>query len=174
MPTLSSSGPVAPAPLLLYSTNTYLKFHIQENFRGEHRVWCSPVFEAQKQNRYALGAGQPASSDPCTIYTSLHRAVAVSDDHDPKINSQRKVLSALAVDWCLAGKITEAQRDEIVAIVKNARFPDWRPLIFVIPFSPVQARLQLVDRANRASHEPEYIIPDLKRGEFDIIEPSTS
>jgi hypothetical protein len=161
-------------PLVLYSTNTFLKFHIQEQFLGVHRVWCSPVFEAQKRDRYSLGAGQPPSSDPCTIYRSLHHAVTVSDDHDAKINSQRKVLSALAVEWFEAGTITQAARDEIIAIVQQARFPDWRPLIFVIPYATVQSRLQLVDRQNRASHEPEYIIADLTRGEFDIIEPSTS
>ena len=51
------------APLLLYSTNTYLKFRIQRDYRREHHVWCSPTFEAAKLGRYVRGAGTPLSSD---------------------------------------------------------------------------------------------------------------
>jgi hypothetical protein len=54
--------------LLLYSTNTLLKFRIQEDYRHEHYVWCSPAFEAAKLSRYALGATTPPSSDPVSIY----------------------------------------------------------------------------------------------------------
>jgi hypothetical protein len=170
MPTPSSPG-APPPPLLLYSTNTHLKFFIQQNYVGEHHVWCSPVFEAQSRDKYSAGAGQPASSDPCSIYRSLCRTIAQPDDHDPKINSQRSTLMSLAVAWEAEGRISGSERDDIIATVERARFPDWRPLIFLIPFAGISLRVQAVTRAQRSSHELEYIIPDLKRHEFEIIEP---
>jgi hypothetical protein len=130
------------------------------------------VFEAQKLGKYALGAGQPPSSDPCSIYRNLCRAIRETDDHDDKIISQKSTIMALAVQWCNAGTISENERDEVVAIVNSARFPEWRPLIFVVPYGAVHDRVREVERARRASTEPEYIIPDLKLGEFDIIEPA--
>jgi hypothetical protein len=163
---------VGGAPLLLYSTNTYLKFRIQEDYRKEHHVWCSPAFEAAKLGRYAIGAGTPPSSDPASIYRNLCRAVKEADDHDSKIAEQKKVLLGLAVEWCYGGLISDAAREEITAIVTGARFPDWRPLLFVMPYHFVAARVREVPRANRASIEREYIIPDLKVEEFHIIEPS--
>jgi len=159
--------------VVLYSTTTYLKYRTQETYRGEHHVWCSPAFEAAKLSKYAIGANAPPSSDPVTIYRSLFRAVRDTDEHDDKIASQKKVVMALAVQWHADGHVTEAQRDEIIAVVTQARFNEWKPLVFVIPYVPVAGRVQLVPRGRRASSEPEYIIPDLKSGEFDIIEPAT-
>jgi hypothetical protein len=160
-------------PLILYSTNTHLKFRIQEDYLHQHHVWCGPTFEAATLGRYALGATTPPSSDPASIYRNLHRAVEKNDDHDPKIADQKKGLLGLAVQWFNAGRISGAARDEITAIVTNARFPDWKPLLFLIPYHLVASRVVDVPRDKRASTEPEYIIPDLKADEFDIIEPST-
>lgn len=117
-----------------------------------------------------LGAGAAPSSDPASIYQTLSRAVERSDGHEPKIISQRTTLSALAVEWYSSGRITADTRDEILTILKMATFADWKPLIYVIPYGPVKGRVQSVPRANRASIEPEYIIPDLTDDEFDIIE----
>jgi hypothetical protein len=119
-----------------------------------------------------IGAGTPPSSDPASIYRNLQRAVKEADDHDSKIAEQKKVLLGLAVKWCDDALISDAAREEITAIVMSARFPDWRPLLFVMPFHLVEARLQEVPRARRASIEPEYIVSDLKSHEFDIIEPN--
>jgi hypothetical protein len=160
-------------PLILYSTNTYLKYRIQEDYRHEHHVWCSPAFEAAKLGRYMLGATTPPSSDPASIYRNLHRAVKESDDHDSKIADQKKTLVSLAVQWFNAGHISDTARDDITAIVANARFPDWKPVLLLIPYHSVALRVIEVERARRASTEPEYIIPDLRPDEFDIIEPST-
>jgi hypothetical protein len=166
---MGSAGGVAP--LLLYSTNSYLKFRIQRDYRGEHHAWCSPTFEAAKLGRYVRGAGTPPSSDPASIYRNLHRAVTEADDHDSKIAEQKKVLLSLAVKWCDDGIISVPEREEITAITTSARFPDWRPLLFVMPYHLVAARVQSVPRGHRASIEPEYIVADLKSHEFDIIEP---
>jgi hypothetical protein len=158
-------------PLVLYSTQTYLKFRIQQDFIGKHRVWCSQVFDAEKQNPYELGSGQAPTSDPKAIFKDLWAAaVTKPDDHNAKITGQRTVLLGLAVSWCVDGLIAEDDRDEIVAIVQAARITEWRPLLFVIPFALVEKRVINVPRKDRASSEPEYIVPDLVTNEFDIIE----
>jgi hypothetical protein len=76
------------------------------------------------------------------------------------------------VQWFNDGHISKDDQDEIVAIVQSATFSDWRPLIYVIPYSVVANRVLRVPRAKRASHEPEYIVEDLADGEFQIVEPS--
>lgn len=136
-----------------------------------HYVWCSPTFEAAALPRYAIGAGQAASSDPATIYRQLHHAVKTKDGGDAKIAGQKKVLKALALKWMKDKEISDNDRDEIVAMVAKSDISDWRPLIYVIPFVAVSARVQLVARNRRASLDPEYIIPDLAESEFHIIEP---
>lgn len=162
---------VSSPPLLLWSTNTHLKYRIQKEFFGDkHYVWCSPVFSAAALGRYDIGANQPPSSDPFSIYRELRDAVGRTDSGCAKIISQKKVLRALAVELHGEGKISEAAMKEIVAMVKTADFSDWRPLIYTIPFSPVANRVLSVPRGQRASHEPEYIVRDLDRGEFQIIE----
>lgn len=110
-------------------------------------MWCSQVFDAEKQSPYALGAAQAPSSDPKAIYKDLAQAIARADDHNAKIASQKTVLSGLAIDWHNNGAISEKDRDEIAA-----------------------SRVIDVPRNDRASSEPEYIIPDLVTDEFDIIE----
>jgi hypothetical protein len=160
-----------PPPLLLYSTNTYLKFRIQEDYRGEHYVWCSPTFSAGVVGKYSLGSGTPPSSDPASIYRDLAEAVAKTDEHCAKINDQKLTIPALAVDWFNAGLISATARDDIAVTVSKAVFPHFRPLLFVIPYAGLApSRVEEVPRHKRASMEPEYIIRDLKRCEFGIVE----
>ena len=160
----------SPAPILLWSTTCALKHRIGETYYGSHYVWCSPVFEAAALPAYALGATQPPSSDPVTIYRQLHAAVARRDRHDAKIAGFKKSLKAVAVMQRGAGIITPEQANEIVGRVKTADFADWKPLMYVIPYALVASRLQVVPLKNRASDEPEYIIPDLKSQEFHFFE----
>jgi len=121
--------------------------------------------------KYAIGAGQPPSSDPASIYRSLHHAVKTGDTGDQKIISQKKTLRALAVKWAKEGSISANQRDDIFAMLKHSQVADFRPLIYVIPFPPVAARVLSVPRLRRASLHPEFIIPDLDVNEFQIVEP---
>ena len=92
------AGAVPPAsatgvsPALLWSTNTYLKYLIQKTYRADkHYVWCSSVLEGAAMPKYAIGAGQPPSSDPASIYRTLHHAVRTSDAGDQKIAEQKKL-----------------------------------------------------------------------------------
>jgi hypothetical protein len=157
--------------LVLYSTNTYLKFRIQREYRETFFAWCSPVFEGKKRSRFDVGAGQPPSSDPHSIYWDLRNAVEQSDGHNTKINEQKTNIPALAVEWNNAGEITNPVCEEIAMLVSMASFKDWRPLIYVIPAAGLGARVELVARNRRASSEPEYIVKDLMKDEFDVIEP---
>ena len=77
----------------------------------------------------------------------------------------------LAVQGHESGVISKEVRDEIVMMLDKTTFEDWRPLIYVIPYSIVATRVRIVPRDRRASHEMEYIIEELADGEFDIIEP---
>ena len=159
------------APPLLYSTNVFLKLLIQQQFRGDvHYVWCSESFDSTTLPRYSVGSLVAPSSDPANIYRELNEAVRRSDRHCHKIIEQKLSLTKLAVDWEAAGEIRTDERDEIVYRVDNATFAEWRPLIYIIPRALVQPRIQVVPAARRASLGPEYIIPDLQRSEFDVIE----
>jgi hypothetical protein len=156
---------------LLYSTNTYLKFFIQEKFLSDtHYVWCSECFDSKKLSAYLPAARVAPSSNPADIFRELRRDIDGRDRHSYKINSQKATLQKLALDWQAAGQITDPQRDEIIYITQHATFEDWRPLVYVIPTAPVSGRLQLVPIDKRAGFGDEYIIPDLRRSEFDILE----
>ncbi|SFO18774.1 hypothetical protein SAMN05428984_2612 [Sphingomonas sp. OK281] len=155
---------------MLWSATCDLKHRIGETYYGYHYTWCSPVFEAAAAPQFALGAKQPPSSDPVTIYRQLHAAVKGKDRHDPKIAGYRKSLRAIALKMRDEGKLSAEYAAEIVTRVRSAEFVDWKPLMYVIPYSVVAPRVQLVRLRDRASDEPEYVIPDLKREEFHIIE----
>lgn len=148
-------------PLLLYSVNCFFKFHIQERYRGNrHYVWVSESFDSG-----------PPTSNPKEIYNSLKRAVADEDEHDYKIDEQKSLITARAIEWEAAGEITTLDKEDIVFEIKNGAFKKWRPLIYVIPYDRVAVRVEAVPRAERAGFSPEYRISDLDRSEFDIIEP---
>jgi hypothetical protein len=159
-----------PTPVL-YSTNTFLKFHIQERFRKcIHYVWCSESFDNAKLGAYSGASLIAPSSNPAEIYRQLKLDVERADRHSAKIIAQRASLNSLAVDWEANGDITVDEKNEIIYMAKNASFIEWRPLIYVIPRQTVAARLKLVAPDKRASLGLEYIIDDLQRDEFDIIE----
>ena len=112
----------------------------------------------------------PPSANPADIYRLLREDVRRSDSHSVKINQQKATLGSLAVDWQRAGRISEIQRDEIIFMVQNATFDHWRPLLYIIPVEAVRPRMKLVPIGKRAGFGDEYIIEDLKRTEFDLVE----
>ncbi len=157
--------------MLLYSTNVFLKQLIQAAYRGDvHYVWCSDSFDSTKLPGYSVGALGAPSSNPADIYRELKRDVDRNDFHSAKIAAQKASFKSLAVKWEKSGEITKAQKQEIVYMVDNAPINYWRPLLYVIPYDLVQSRVQIVPIALRASFANEYVIPDLARSEFHLIE----
>ena len=158
---------------LLYSTVTFMKFRIQRDYHNDvHYVWCSENFDSTKLDPYAPGYGIARSADPAAIYQELTKDVDTGDLHSAKITSQRLTLKKLANDWAEAGEITEEKQEEIIYMVDYAPLREWRPLLYLIPRVLVAERLELVPIKKRASFsgEKEYIIRDLRRSEFEIVE----
>lgn len=157
----------------LYSTNVFLKLVIQERFRNDvHYVWCSESFNPSKLNPYSIKSMIAPSSSPCDIYNEIKNALTRNDRHSDKINNQKLSFKNLADNWEAGGEITKEQRDEIYYMTENATSNDWRPLIYIIPRAIFDgsSRLKTVAPAKRASFGVEYIIEDLSRTEFDLIE----
>jgi len=156
---------------LLYSTNVFLKLLIQERFRKDiHYIWCSEHFDSSTLSKYSFNANIAPSSNPADIYRELKRAVDRNDQHCNKINEQKLSFKTLALGWEANGEITSYEKEEIIYMVDNASFNQWRPLIYIIPRKLVEPRLKVVSPDKRASFGPEYILEDLKRWEFDTIE----
>src|ERR1044071_9634820 len=100
---------------LLYSTNPYMKFYVNENFRGGiHYIWFSENFDSGTLGPYAPGSMVPATSNPKDIYTDLKNAEAKPDTHNAKIKEQIAGLTALAIKWEKSGEITTIQKDDIM------------------------------------------------------------
>ena len=160
-------------PILLYSTNTFMKFLIQQKYMKDiHYVWCSEIFDSNTLGSYVSNSLVAPTSNPKDIYLDLKKAVEKVDKHNSKIKEQISSLSARAVHWEAAGLITEAEKNDIVYMVNEPSFFGyWRPLLYVIPVSAVLSpRLKPVPAHLCASLGAEYIIDDLKGDEFHIIE----
>ena len=150
--------------LVLYSVNTWLAYKIAENyFNNIHYAWCSPVFNANGIN--------PPSSDPCEIYNGLLKDISGKDHHSSKIITNKTGLLAAAEKKLMSGVITVEQKNEIFDIINEAQLDDFRPLIYVIPYFKVQPYLKtaaLKLKANKFSKE--YIVEELGRSDFDVID----
>lgn len=157
-------------PLFLYSTNTRLKLLIQGQYLGYHHVWCSPVFGQPR----AIAGGEfrvmAPSASPASIYRRLQEDIAGKDKHSEKIQSQKATLIRLAAEWHSKGDITEDQMNEILYLVNEASFDDWRPVLVVIRHDLVKQRVQTVPMNDRAGMNEEFILPDLRHDEFDQVE----
>jgi hypothetical protein len=156
---------------LLYSTNVYLKLFLQEQYaKDKHYVWCSENFDSKTLPRYAAGAQVAPSANPADIFRELKRDIDGGDFHSAKLIAQKASFVARAHEWEKAGQISITDRDDIIYLVEKATSKEWRPLIYVIRRDAVAARLQTVPANQRAGLGNEFIIPDLERSEFDIIE----
>ncbi len=159
------------SPLLLYSTNTLLAYHINQTYYGElHYVWCSAFFGAA--NIPSPYRPNPPSSSPQEIYETLLTAVENGDRHSEKIRLNRAGLRRAATFKYGQEEINDQQRLEILDKIRLAQFPDFKPLLYVIPYTLVSGMLSTVPVKHRANPlSEEYIIARLPRTSFDIINP---
>jgi hypothetical protein len=157
-------------PLILYSTNTWLAFMIaQRYYKTEHYVWCTPYFDPRKSGDHESAV--PPTSSPFEVYRSLAAEVTRRDRHSEKIKENRAGILRGANAKRHSGVIDAGQEKDIVSIVDHADSGDFRPLMYVIPYSEVIDRMREPppeDKAHPLSEE--YIIDSLPRALFDIIE----
>jgi len=149
-----------------------MKYLVNERYRGNvHYVWCSETFDASTLGTYVSGSSVPPSSNPKDILFDLKKAVDSTDRNNTKIKEQMSGLAALAVKWEKAREISTIDKDDIIYMVTEpAYFKHWRPLLYLNPRAPVESRLIPVSAAKCASLGKEYIISDLRRDEFELIE----
>lgn len=155
--------------LFLYSTNVFMKFLIQEQYRGgEHFAWCSEYFDPVKQGAYSAAYGIPVSSSPATLYRRYKEDQG--DTHSSLINGQKASIKARAIEWFKKDEISQEELEDIIFMVDKNRESDWRPVIYVIHRQLVEAKLKPVPVKDRAGVGMEYVIRDLTFDEFDMIE----
>jgi hypothetical protein len=155
---------------ILYSTNTWLAYKIAEDFyRQHHYVWCTPVFDAE-QSRHRDSAVPPSSS-PLAVYWSLLNDTKRADRHSSRIDLNKAGILRGAGVKRAAGFIDEDQEKRIQAIVRLSERTEFRPLLYVIPLGLVSKRLREPPPEDKAAPlSAEFIIDDLPRAHFDVIE----
>ena len=158
-------------PLLLYSTNTSLAYNLNQHYYGgQHWIWCNLFFDEAAAR--AAGHAAPPSSMPIEIYRSLSHAIARADFHNDMIKQNRIGLLRGAKAQLAARKISQSQFDDVRAIIRKAQLADFCPLIYIIPFAGVAAKVMRVSPISAANpFSAEFQIASLDRGKFDIISP---
>ena len=155
-------------PLILYSTNTWLAFSIQQRYyNDEHWVCCAPYLS---ENDFCASKDNPPSSVPFSIYRELFESSRRGDRHSAKIaQNTAGILRGAAVKRD-AGIISDSQYDEIMSVIRASQVLDFRPVLYMIPFGKVKQRAVEVDVAERAHPlSREYIIEKLPRKCFDVV-----
>ena len=154
----------------MYSANSWLAYKIaQLYYGGEHYVWCTPCFSSNSvpASDYTV----PPSSSPSEIYNELLEDTIRGDRHSLKITVNKAGILRGAHCKEKQQVITKSEKAEIFAAVDRAETADFRPLIYVIPFTKVAKSLELVPVTERAHPlSIEYLIKRLPRKYFDVIE----
>jgi hypothetical protein len=119
------------------------------------------------------GPSNPTSSSPADIYQLYQQAIKSGDRHSLVITNNKSGLRNGALKQKEAGVINEQQLADINWIIDEAELIDFKPLLYVIPFTEAIARIakevSVRDRANPFSEE--YLIEQLPNGLFQAIEP---
>lgn len=156
----------AHEPLILYSTVTQLAYHVAQHFySGTHYAWCAPAPSAD-----AFVVQNPPSSDPISLYWRYKRDIDGGDSHSDLIARQRRGIARGAVVKAELGIISADERSQIEGMAQAAPLGDFRPLLFVMPYSRVRnlARPASLDDRARASSR-EFIVEALPRDCFDVL-----
>jgi hypothetical protein len=137
-------------------------------YRRHHYVWCTPHFDPRQRGR---DSAVPPTSSPFEMYRTLFEETSRGERHSSKIAQNRVGIVHGANAKLLSRVITDQQREQITAVVNAAHPSDFRPLLYVIPTNLIAKLLREPppeDKAHPLSEE--YIIDDLPRRYFDVIE----
>jgi hypothetical protein len=155
-------------PLLLYSASTWLAYSVAERFYGVHYAWCTAFYDGITAPRHF---NIPPTSSPAEIYRNLEEETRRGDLHSRAIRRNAAGILDGANARLEAGTITKAQHREIKRVVAKAKIPDFRPVLYVIPFDRLEGRVPEVPVSRRAHPlSLEYRIEDLRSGCFDLLE----
>ena len=158
--------------ILLYSVSTQIAYRINELFYGRHFVWCSPVFNSEKLDSMHVYKKIPPSSNPFRIYERYKQDVNNGDLHSAMISQNKAGLKKGAIIMLKNGVIDNSDFVRINNMVDSATIDQFSPVIYLIPNKELISRIKLVDVAKVANPlSIEYQIEDLKKDEFEIIEP---
>lgn len=157
--------------VVLYSTNTWLAYMIAETYYNQrHYVWCTPFFDPEQRVR--RDSAVPPSSSPRQLYKSLDDDVNGTDGHSSRIKENRVGLIRGANAKKKQGIINARKKEEICLVVEKATLNDFRPLLYIIPCSPLVNKLVRTPPVEDKAHplSAEYTIEMLPREHFDVIE----
>jgi len=169
-------GEVLKEPVVLYSIQSFLAYYINmEYYTDFHYVWCAPCFDSSALPR--TEPRLPPTSNPRELFNFFNNDVYIKDHHLSRmfIDGNIAGLTAGAEAKYRAGVITEDKKVEIIDLIRYIKekrdFQYFRPIIYVIPYCLVQARVRRVNYKNTALPlSPEYLITDLHKDEFDVID----
>lgn len=157
--------------LLFYSTSSYISYVINSQFYGQHFLWCSPVFNPAGLDRMNPLRNISTTSSPHDIYNTYKSSVVSNDGHSSIIKQNREGIKRGAIFKRAEGIITDNELQIINLKVDRASISDFRPVIYLIPASPIINKIELVSVEEIANPlGTEYRIKDLVDGEFEIIE----
>lgn len=157
--------------IIYYSVNTKLAFFINESFYQQHFVWCSPVFDSDKQDHLNILHQIPPSSNPYTIYNRFRQDVIGHDFHSNYISQNKTGLKKGAIQMLNKGVIDILDFSRINSMIDNAKIEDFSPYIYLIPKGIIETKIKIIDVDSCANPlSVEYQIDDLKKTEFEVIE----
>ncbi|HEX8670753.1 MAG TPA: hypothetical protein VF710_02645 [Longimicrobium sp.] len=155
-------------PILLYSASTWLAYSIAERFYGVHYAWCTAFYDGITAPRHF---NIPPTSSPAEIYLNLEEETRRGDLHSDAIKRNADGILRGAKAKLRAGAITVVQHREIKKSVTKAKIPDFRPVLYVIPFDRLEGEVPEVPVSLRAHPlSLEYRVEDLRSGLFDVLE----
>ena len=156
-------------PPILYSTNTFLAYSISEKYYGNvHYFWCAPYFDPRQAS--TLSVSLPPTSSPAELYEDLLKDIFRGDNHSPRVAQNKSGILAGATAHKNRRKITTVQFNEIVEIVRAAQLQDFKPLLFVAPYTRLGKKLKPVPVPKRAHPlSAEFVAEGIPRSHFDAI-----
>jgi hypothetical protein len=155
-------------PLILYSASTWLAYSIAERFYGVHYAWCTAFYDGITAPRHF---NIPPTSSPAEIYRNLEEETRRGDLHSDTLKRNAAGILRGAKAKLRVGEITAAQHREIKDVVAKAKIPDFRPVLYVIPFDRLGRKVPEVPVSLRAHPlSLEYRVEDLRSGCFDVLE----